>query len=44
MEHFKDVLGIGADAVLVASIFHYGECTVRDVKDFFLREGIPVRL
>jgi len=44
MEHFKDVLGIGADAVLVASIFHYGECTVRDVKKYFLCEGIPVRL
>ncbi len=44
LEHFKDVLTIGADAVLVASIFHYGEYSVRDVKDYFLREGIPVRL
>jgi cyclase len=44
LEHFKDVLAVGADAVLVASIFHYGEYTVRDVKDYFLRENIPVRL
>ena len=44
LEHFKDVLNIGADAVLVASIFHYGEYTVRDVKEYFLSEGIPVRL
>ena len=44
LEHFKDVLNIGADAVLVASIFHYGEYTVRDVKDYFLRENIPVRI
>ncbi len=44
LEHFKDVLAVGADAVLVASIFHYGEYTVRDVKEYFLRENIPVRL
>ena len=44
LEHFKDVLNIGADAVLVASIFHYGEYSVRDVKEYFLRENIPVRL
>ncbi|MDD5017508.1 MAG: imidazole glycerol phosphate synthase subunit HisF [Eubacteriales bacterium] len=44
LEHFKEVLGVGADAVLVASIFHYGEYTVRDVKEYFLRENIPVRL
>ena len=45
LEHFKDVLQkAGADAVLVASIFHYGEYTVQDVKDYFLRENIPVRI
>ena len=43
--HFKDVLTTGgADAVLVASIFHYGEYTVKDVKDYFVRENIPVRI
>ncbi len=44
MEHFKDVLmTAGADAVLVASIFHYGKYTVQDVKDYFIKENIPVR-
>lgn len=44
MEHFKEVLTDGgADAVLVASIFHYGDCTVQDVKDYFIKENIPVR-
>ena len=45
MSHFKDVLTIGgADAVLVASIFHYGDYTVQDVKDYFIKENIPVRV
>ncbi len=43
-EHFKQVLSAGADAVLVASLFHYGEYTVGDVKQYFKRENIPVRL
>ena len=44
LEHFKDVLmKAGADAVLVASIFHYGKYTVQDVKDYFVKENIPVR-
>lgn len=45
LEHFKDVLTLaGADAVLVASLFHYGEYTVREVKEYFQRENIPVRI
>ncbi len=45
MEHFKDVLTkAGADAVLVASLFHYGEMTVRDVKEYFKEQNIPVRM
>lgn len=45
LEHFKDaVLSANADAVLVASLFHYGTYTVGDVKEFFQRENIPVRL
>lgn len=44
LEHFKQVLNVGADAVLVASLFHYGEYTVGDVKQYFKRENIPVRL
>ena len=37
------VLG-GADAVLAASIFHYGEATVGDAKRYLAGRGIPIRL
>jgi cyclase len=33
-----------ADAVLAASIFHFGEFTVGDVKRFLAEKGIPVRI
>jgi cyclase len=43
-EHLYDALTQGhADAVLAASIFHYGEVTVQGVKDFLEVRGIPVR-
>ena len=35
--------GDKADAALAAGIFHFGECTIREVKQLFLRRGIPVR-
>ena len=45
MEHFKDVIQkAGADAVLVASLFHFGEMTVKEVKEYLKGENIPVRL
>jgi cyclase len=45
LEHLAQVLGAGkADAVLAASIFHFGEYTVGDVKQFLAHKGIPVRL
>ena len=34
----------GADAVLAASIFHYGEYTVREAKEYMAQRGIPMRL
>jgi cyclase len=34
----------GADAVLCASIFHYGQYTVREAKERMRAAGIPVRL
>jgi cyclase len=34
----------GADAVLCASIFHYGKHTVREAKDHLREAGVPVRL
>jgi cyclase len=34
----------GADAVLCASIFHYGKHTVAEAKEQMSRAGIPVRI
>ncbi len=45
LEHLSDGIRIGgADAVLAASIFHYGEFTVGQAKAMLARDGIPVRL
>ena len=45
LEHLSDGIRIGgADAVLAASIFHYGEFTVGQAKASMARDGIPVRL
>ena len=45
LEHFYDGFTKGkADACLAASVFHYGEFTVRDVKEYLNGRGIPVRL
>jgi cyclase len=44
LEHMAEVLEKGkADAVLAASIFHFGEYTVGDVKDYLASRGLPVR-
>ena len=42
-EHMVDGLQAGADAVLAASIFHYGEHSVAEVKDAIAGAGIAVR-
>ncbi|MEO5734602.1 MAG: imidazole glycerol phosphate synthase subunit HisF [Rubrivivax sp.] len=45
LAHLSEGIRIGgADAVLAASIFHYGEFTVGDAKALMARDGIPVRL
>ena len=45
MEHFKEALTDGkADAALAASLFHFKELEIREVKKFLANEGIPVRL
>jgi cyclase len=45
LDHMVDVLRDGkADAVLAASIFHFGEYTVGDVKKYLGARGVPVRL
>ena len=44
LEHFRDALTIGkADAVLAASVFHYGKYTVSQVKEYLSENNIPVR-
>lgn len=44
-EHLLSVLTEGrADAALAASIFHYGDYSVRDVKTYLSQHGVPVRL
>ncbi len=45
MAHFKDALTDGgADAVLAASLFHYKELTIQELKEYLQKENIPVRL
>jgi len=44
LEHLSEGIRIGgADAVLAASIFHYGEFSIREAKALLARDGIPVR-
>lgn len=44
VEHFAPAIEAGADAVLAASVFHYGEMTIPDVKNALRDAGLPVRL
>ncbi len=44
-EHFEEVFTAGrADAALAASIFHFNEKGVRDLKRFLAARGVPIRL
>jgi len=44
-EHLADAILLGkADAALAASIFHFGEFTIRQTKEVMAARGIPVRL
>ena len=45
LEHFAEGIIDGeADAVLAASVFHFGTFTIRQVKEYMASQGIPVRL
>jgi cyclase len=45
LQHLADGIALGhADAVLAASIFHFGECTVGEAKRYLAERGIAVRL
>ena len=44
-EHFRDAFTLGkADAALAASVFHFGEITIPDLKQYLNSEGINVRI
>jgi cyclase len=43
-QHFVDGAKAGATGLLAASIFHFGECTIGQVKQHLLSSGIPVRI
>lgn len=45
LEHFKEALTDGkADAALAASLFHYKELEIKEVKEYLQKEGVSVRL
>jgi len=43
VDHFAPAVTAGADAVLAASVFHFGQLRVGDVKDALAAAGVPVR-
>ena len=44
LEHLAEALEAGADAALVASLFHFGHFTVEEAKAHLARAGVPVRV
>jgi cyclase len=43
LSHLPPAIAAGADAVLCASIFHYGRHSVPEAKEFMARAGVAVR-
>ena len=43
-KHFYNAFNIGADACLAASLFHYNEINIKDLKIYLSEKGIPVRI
>ena len=43
MQHFADVLSVGADAALAASLFHDGKLKIKDLKNFLVKQNLPMR-
>jgi len=44
LEHFYEAVKAGADAVLAASLFHFRQITIRQVKQYLRERGVEVRL
>ena len=43
-EDFSEVLKVGADAALAASVFHYKEIPIPDLKQYLKEQGLPMRI
>ena len=43
LAHFAEAAAAGADALLAASLFHFGELQIGEVKDYLVKQNIPVR-
>ena len=43
VEHFPPAVDAGADAVLAATVFHFGTLRISDVKQSLAGAGVPVR-
>jgi cyclase len=44
LEHFYEAFAAGADACLAASLFHYRQLEICDLKKYLMQKGVPVRL
>lgn len=44
MEHFAEAFEAGADGALAASVFHYGEIEIPELKTYLMNKNIPMRL
>ena len=44
MEHFKEAFDAGAQAALAASLFHFGELSIPDLKKYLTQNGYPMRM
>jgi len=42
-QHFVDAVNAGADALLAASVFHFGAVSIAEVKDALAQAGFPIR-
>jgi cyclase len=44
LEHFKAAYKAGSTAVLAASLFHFRQMSIAQLKQYFKRNGVPVRI
>jgi cyclase len=44
LEHFYDAFTAGADACLAASLFHYNQLKIKELKKYLKQKGVPVRI